>query len=149
MINSHSTGGTGTNLVLNPHIPVKIETLADSSRPVEYFLAETIDGLYVPYALRTPADTGKFPFVFLGYGNGGMGFKWLQDRVRNFGYIMEKFLQAGYACAWGRYRSEVELGYNTGGRLIIDRRQGMDLLNRAPRRSRWACRSQPCWRDAL
>ncbi len=103
-----------------------------SDRPVEYFLAETLDGIYTPYALRTPADEGTFPFIFLAYGNGGGGLEWLEDRMRNFAYITEKFLAAGYACAWGRYRAEVELGFNRGGSLIIDRRQGMDLLNRAP-----------------
>src|SRR5665213_863565 len=45
---------------------------------------------------------------------------------------MECLLDAGYACAWGRYRTEVELGFHHGGSLIIDRRQGMDLMNRAP-----------------
>jgi hypothetical protein len=130
--NSYSMFSEGKSSAFDSHEPVKIESLSSSDRPVEYFLAETIDGLYVPYALRTPTDTGKFPFVFLAYGNGGMGFEWLQDRMHNFAYITEKFLQAGYACAWGRYRSEVELAYNTGGRLVIDRRQGMDLLNRGP-----------------
>lgn len=114
------------------HRPLASANLPGSDRPVEYFLAETLDGIYTPYALRTPADEGTFPFIFLAYGNGGGGLEWLEDRMRNFAYITEKFLAAGYACAWGRYRAEVELGFNRGGSLIIDRRQGMDLLNRAP-----------------
>ena len=71
-----------------------------------------------PYALRTPADEGTFPFVFLAYGNGGGGIGWLRRRLRTHGHIMERLLRAGYACAWGRYRTEVELGYHNGGPLI-------------------------------
>lgn len=118
--------------IFDVDLPLVTETLPGLSRPVEYFLAETMDGIYTPYALRTPADEGTFPFIFLAYGNGGGGFAWLQDRMHNFAYITEKLLAAGYACAWGRYRAEVELGFNHGDPLIVDRRQGMDLLNRAP-----------------
>jgi hypothetical protein len=70
--------------------------------------------------------------VFLAYGNGGGGLEWLRGRVATHGYIMERLLDAGYACAWGRYRTEVELGFHRGGRLVVDRRQGMDLMNRSP-----------------
>jgi hypothetical protein len=112
--------------------PLETETLPGSTRPVSYHLAETRDGLYTPYALRTPHDEGVFPFVFLAYGNGGGGLPWLRERVRTHGHIMDRLLAAGYACAWGRYRSEVELGYHRGGPLIVDRRQGMDLMNRSP-----------------
>jgi dienelactone hydrolase len=45
---------------------------------------------------------------------------------------MERLLERGYACAWIRYRSEVELGYENGGRLIRDSRQGRDMFNRSP-----------------
>ena len=100
--------------------------------PVQYRLASTLDGLYTPYALRLPDGPGPFPFVFLAYGNGGGGLDWLRDRVAHFPYVTERLLAAGYACAWGRYRSEVELGYHTGGPLVRDRRQGMDLFNRSP-----------------
>ena len=117
---------------LNMRLPLSTEDVPGSDRPVSYYLAETLDGLYTPYALRTPADEGRFPFVFLAYGNGGGGLKWLRERVRTHAYVMEKFLAAGYACAWGRYRSEVELGFHHGGPLVIDRRQGMDLMNRSP-----------------
>lgn len=117
---------------LNMQLPLSTEDVPESDRPVSYYLAETLDGLYTPYALRTPADEGRFPFVFLAYGNGGGGLQWLRDRVRTHAYVMEKFLAAGYACAWGRYRSEVELGFHHGGPLVVDRRQGMDLMNRSP-----------------
>ena len=112
--------------------PLDTEPVPGSTRPVSYHLAETHDGLYTPYALRTPDDEGEFPFVFLAYGNGGGGVPWLRERVRTHGYIMDRLLAAGYACAWGRYRSEVELGFHRGGPLVVDRRQGMDLMNRSP-----------------
>ena len=106
--------------------------VAGSDRPVQYRLASTLDGLYTPYALRTPAGPGPFAFVFLAYGNGGGGLEWLRDRVAHYPYVVDRLLAAGYACAWGRYRAEVELGYHTGGPLVRDRRQGMDLFNRSP-----------------
>ena len=112
--------------------PLFVQDVVGSDRPASIYLAPTLDGLYAPYALRTPADEGTFPFVFLAYGNGGGGVEWLRSRLRTHGYIMDRLLDAGYACAWGRYRSEVELGYHRGGSLVIDRRQGMDLLNRSP-----------------
>ena len=111
---------------------VRIETLPGSERPAQYFLAETLDGLYVPYALRLPGGDGPHPFVFVAYGNGGGGFGWLRDRVHRFRYITDVLLDAGYACAWTRYRTEVELGYQNGGPLRTDVRQGMGLMSRAP-----------------
>jgi esterase/lipase len=45
---------------------------------------------------------------------------------------MERLLEGGYACAWLRYRTEVELGYQLGGPLIRGGRQGRELFNRAP-----------------
>ena len=112
--------------------PVLVQPVEGSGRPARVYLAPTLDGLYTPYALRTPADEGTFPFVFLAYGNGGGGIGWLRRRLRTHGHIMERLLRAGYACAWGRYRTEVELGYHNGGPLIVDRRQGMELMNRGP-----------------
>ncbi|GIE97491.1 alpha/beta hydrolase family protein [Paractinoplanes rishiriensis] len=98
----------------------------------DYLLAETLDGLYTPYALRLPPGTGPHPFVFIAYGNGGGGFSWLRDRVHRFRHVTDVLLEAGYACAWSRYRTEVELGYQTGGPLKTDIRQGMELMSRAP-----------------
>lgn len=117
----------------SPGFPAIHEDVPGSTRPVSYHLARTWDGLYVPYALRVPSGDGTgFPFVFLAYGNGGGGLDWLRERVATHGYIMERLLDAGYACAWGRYRTEVELGFHHGGRLVLDRRQGMDLMSRSP-----------------
>ena len=112
--------------------PVRTEALAGSDRPANYFLAETLDGLYTPYALRRPDGPGPHPFVFIAYGNGGGGMSWLRDRVHRFRHVTDVLLDAGYACAWSRYRTEVELGYQTGGPLKTDIRQGMELMSRAP-----------------
>jgi len=109
-----------------------VEQLPGSDRPVHYVLAETLDGLYTPYALRLPDGPGPHPFVLIAYGNGGGGMEWLRDRAHRFRYVTDVLLDAGYACAWTRYRTEVELGYQNGGALHADIRQGMGLLNRAP-----------------
>lgn len=115
-----------------PNEPLFVEDVEGSTRPAEYYLAESRDGLYVPYVVRTPADEGRFPFVFLAYGNGGGGIDWLRRFVRTRPGIMERLLAAGYACGWGRYRTEVDLGFNAGGPLRIEARQGMEVMNRSP-----------------
>jgi dienelactone hydrolase len=112
--------------------PVLVEDVEGSTRPAAYYLAESRDGLYVPYVVRTPAGEGRFPFVFLAYGNGGGGIGWLRQWVHTRRYIMDRLLAAGYACGWGRYRTEVDLGFNRGGPLMVDRRQGMEVMNRSP-----------------
>ena len=75
--------------------PIFVEDVAGSARPAAYYLAESRDGLYVPYVLRTPADEGRFPFVFLAYGNGGGGIGWLREWTRTRSPIMERLLAAG------------------------------------------------------
>lgn len=112
--------------------PLFTQPIEGSARPAQIYLAPTLDGLYAPYALRTPDDEGIFPFVFLAYGNGGGGIEWLLSRLRTHPYIMQRLLAAGYACGWGCYRTEVELGFDRGGKLLVDRRSGMGLMNRAP-----------------
>ena len=116
----------------SPDRPVLVEPLAGSDRPAHYLLAETLDGLYAPYALRLPDGPGPHPFVLVAYGNGGGGMAWLHDRVHRFRHVTDVLLDAGYACAWVRYRTEVELGYQTGGPLRSTVRQGMGLMSRAP-----------------
>lgn len=112
-----------------------VEILAQvdgSQHPVHLLYVETWDGLYAPVGLRLPEGPGPFPTVVMASGNGGGGMAWITDAVNNRGYTMDRLLAAGYACAWIRYRSEVELGYHNGGRLIRDHRQGGDMFNRAP-----------------
>ena len=108
------------------------EPVAGSDVPVHLMYVETWDGLYTPIGVRIPDGVGPFPTVLLASGNGGGGMAWVRDAVNNRGYMMERLLDGGYACAWLRYRSEVELGYHEGGPLVRDVRQGGDLFNRSP-----------------
>ena len=117
---------------LDPEHIVVTESVAGSDAPVELMYVEVWDGLYAPIGVRKPAGEGPFPIVLLASGNGGGGMAWVRDAVANRGYIMEALLAAGFACAWLRYRSEVELGYHEGGKLVRDIRQGRDLFNRSP-----------------
>jgi dipeptidyl aminopeptidase/acylaminoacyl peptidase len=118
--------------VLDPEAVTITEPVADSEIPVNLMYVETWDGLYTPIGLRLPPGPGPFPVVLLASGNGGGGMAWIRDAVANRGLIMERLLEAGYACAWLRYRMEVELGYHLGGPLVRDMRQGRGLFNRAP-----------------
>lgn len=115
---------------IDPENVVITETV--DGAPVMLMYVETWDGLYTPIGLRKPEGAGPFPIVLLASGNGGEGMGWVRDAVRRRGYIMDRLVEAGYACAWLRYRTEVELGYNDGGKLVRDRRQGREMFNRSP-----------------
>jgi dienelactone hydrolase len=117
---------------IDPEQVVITEPVEGSAHPVHLMYVETWDGLYAPIGLRMPDGDGPFAVVLLAAGNGGGGMPWIREAVRNRGHIMDRLLEAGYACAWLRYRTEVELGYNDGGRLVRDIRQGRDLFNRSP-----------------
>ncbi len=108
------------------------EPVAGSDVPVQLMYVETWDGLYTAIGLRVPSGEGPHPVVLLASGNGGGGMSWVRQAVAERGYIMERLLEAGYACAWLRYRTEVELGYDLGGPLIRGGRQGRELFNRSP-----------------
>ncbi len=108
------------------------EPVPGSDVPVQLMYVETWDGLYTPIGLRIPSGEGPHPVVLLASGNGGGGMPWVRQAVAEKGYIMERLLEAGYACAWLRYRTEVELGYELGGPLIRGGRQGRELFNRSP-----------------
>jgi dienelactone hydrolase len=117
---------------IDPSEVVITEPVEGSDLPAHLMYVETWDGLYAPIGLRKPEGDGPFPIVLLASGNGGGGMPWIRNAIANRGYIMDALLQAGYACAWLRYRTEVELGYHRGGRLVRDQRQGQDMLNRSP-----------------
>jgi dipeptidyl aminopeptidase/acylaminoacyl peptidase len=117
---------------MDPENVAIVEEVSGSDIPVELRYVETWDGLYAPVGLRLPPGDGPHPLVLLASGNGGGGMAWIREAVANRGYIMERLLDRGYACAWIRYRTEVELGYETGGRLVRDTRQGRDMFNRSP-----------------
>ena len=99
---------------------------------VHLMYVEVWDGLYTPVGIRKPEGDGPFPMVLLAAGNGGEGMRWIRDAVRNRAYTMDRLAEAGMASAWLRYRSEVELGYNDGGKLVRYIRQGHDMFNRSP-----------------
>ncbi len=117
---------------IDPEHVVVTEPVPGSRYPVRLMYVELLDGVYAPIGLRTPGGEGPHPIVLLGRGNGGGGMAWVRAATRNMGYVQECLLEAGYACAWLRYRAEVELGYSSGGRLVEDVRQGRQLLNRSP-----------------
>lgn len=109
---------------------VKTERIGDAEVHFVYF--ETWDGLYAPMALRLPSGDGPFPIVLLGSGNGGEAMRWHRTVLAERSYILDALIEAGYACAWLRYRTEVELGYNDGGALVRDVRQGREMFSRSP-----------------
>lgn len=115
---------------IDPERVVLTETV--EGRTIHLMFIETWDGLYAPIGLRKPEGDGPFPTVLLASGNGGEGMGWIRNAVRNRGYTMDRLVEAGYACAWLRYRTEVELGYNNGGPMVRDMRQGREMFNRSP-----------------
>lgn len=115
---------------IDPENVIITETIDGAATMLAYI--ETWDGLYTPIGIRKPDGDGPFPIVLAGRGNGGEGMGWVRDAFRRRGYFTDRLVEAGYACAWLRYRTEVELGYNNGGRLMRDRRQGHDMFNRSP-----------------
>ena len=108
------------------------EEIAGSSIPVAYHLVETHDGLYTAIGLRTPEGDGPFPIVLFASGNGGEGLGYVRDYSHNRSWTQERFLDAGYAVAWLRYRQEVE-SPPYDGTLLSDRPwSGRTVLNRPP-----------------
>jgi dienelactone hydrolase len=117
---------------IDPQHIVITEPVKDSPIPVDLMLVEMIDGLYAPIGLRKPAGNGPFPLILFASGNGGGGMAWVREATQNRSWTQEQFLAAGYAVAWLRYRAEVDYAYDKIGKLIEDRRQGRQLLNRGP-----------------
>jgi len=111
---------------------VIVEPVRGSDIPVQLIYVEMIDGVYAPIGLRRPQGPGPFPLVLFTYGNGGGGMAVVRDFTQNASFTQEQFLQAGYAVAWLRYRAEVDYAYDKIGKLIEDKRQGRQLLNRGP-----------------
>lgn len=108
------------------------EAVKGSDIPVHLTYVETLDGLYAPIGIRKPSGDGPFPMVLFASGNGGGGMAWIREATQNRSWSQERFVKAGYAVAWLRYRAEVELGYHNGGKLVQDVRQGRQLLSRGP-----------------
>src|SRR5215470_2491881 len=116
----------------DPQHAVMVEPVRGSDIPVQLIYVEMFDGVYAPIGLRTPPGPGPFPLVLFAYGNGGGGMAVVREFTQNVSFTQEQFLQVGYAVAWLRYRAEVDYAYDKIGKLIEDRRQGRQLLNRGP-----------------
>jgi dienelactone hydrolase len=116
----------------DPQNIVITEPVKGSALPVHLMMIEMIDGVYLPIGLRKPAGRGPFPLVLFASGNGGRGMAWVRDWTQNRSWTQEQFLEHGYAVAWLRYRAEVDYAYDKIGKLIEDKRQGRQLLNRGP-----------------
>jgi dienelactone hydrolase len=108
------------------------EAVTGSAIPVDLTFVETLDGVYVPIGIRKPAGTGPFPLIVFASGNGGGGMAGVRNDTQNRSWTPERFLAAGYAVVWTRYRAEVDYAYDKIGPLIEDRRAGGLLLNRGP-----------------
>jgi dienelactone hydrolase len=123
---------TRSGLRPDPEHAVITEPVEGSDHPVHLIYVEMRDGLYAPIGLRVPAGQGPFPLVLFASGNGGGGMRLIRDFTHNRSWTQERFLDAGYAVAWTRYRAEVDYAYDRVGPLVEDIRQGRQLLNRGP-----------------
>jgi dienelactone hydrolase len=123
--------GLQTTPTNNTYVAVT-EAVRDSEFPVEIMLVDTKDGLYTAIGLRKPAGPGPFPIVLFTSGNGGGGIDYIRNFTQNASWTQEEFLRAGYAVAWLRYRTEVQLGYARGGELVRVGEQDRGVLNRSP-----------------
>lgn len=121
----------GDAMVDPDHIVIS-EPVRGSDIPVQLMYVELLDGVYAPLGLRLPPGAGPFPLVVFASGNGGGGMAVVREFTQNRSWTQEQFLASGYAVAWLRYRAEVDYAYDKIGRLIEDRRQGRQLLNRSP-----------------
>jgi len=117
---------------IDPQHVVVAEPVRGSDIPVQLMYIEMVDGVYAPIGLRTPSGQGPFPLVLFASGNGGGGMAVVRDFTQNVSWTQEEFLKAGYAVAWMRYRAEVDYAYDKIGRLVEDKRQRRQLLNRGP-----------------
>lgn len=117
---------------LEPAVFVFTEPVQDSDIPVDITLLETVDGLYTAIGLRRPKGKGPFPMVLFFTGNGGGGVPWVRHQINNRAYTMERFLEAGYAVGWLRYRAEVWFEYTRVPKLEVSTHLAHQLLNRPP-----------------
>jgi dienelactone hydrolase len=123
---------TNAKQSLDPEHVVIIEEVRGSAIPVHLMYVEMIDGVYAPLGLRLPHGDGPLPLILFASGNGGGGMAVVRDFTHNRSWTQEQFLAAGYAVAWLRYRAEVDYAYDRIGKLVEDRRQNRQLLNRGP-----------------
>jgi len=117
---------------LEPAVFVFTEPVQNSDIPVDITLLETVDGLYTAIGLRRPRGKGPFPMVLFFTGNGGGGVPWVRHQINNRAYTMERFLEAGYAVGWLRYRAEVWFEYTRVPQLEVSQFLAHQLMNRPP-----------------
>jgi len=117
---------------LEPAVFVFTEPVQNSDIPVDITLLETVDGLYTAIGVRKPKGKGPFPIVLFFTGNGGGGVPWVRHQINNRAYTMERFLDAGYAVGWLRYRAEVWFEYTRVPELEVSRFLAHQKLNRPP-----------------
>ena len=117
--------------IANPTTSI-VEKVPGSDVAAELIYVEMNDGTYSPIAMMKPAGNGRFPLVVLAHMNGGGGTEWLREWLQYGNWTPEQLVKAGYAVAWMRYRAEVDYAYDRIGKLIEDRRQLRQLLNRGP-----------------
>jgi dienelactone hydrolase len=122
----------GKSGVVDPEHVVIVEAVRGSEHHVHLMYVEMIDGVYAPIGLRQPTGAGPFPIIVFASGNGGGGMAVIREHTQNRSWTQEQFLAAGYAVAWLRYRAEVDYAYDRIGKLIEDKRQARQLLNRGP-----------------
>jgi predicted dienelactone hydrolase len=115
---------------LEPAVFVFTEPVRNSDIPVDITLLETADGLYTAIGLRKPEGKGPFPIVLFFTGNGGGGVPWVRHQINHRAYTLERFLEAGYAVGWLRYRAEVWFEYTRVPQLEVSNRLAHQLLNR-------------------
>ena len=109
---------------------VVTESVMGSDIPVEYRFVELLDGVYAPIGVRTPAGDGPFPTVVFAHMNGGFGLRWVREWTNYGSGTLERFLDAGYAVIWMRYRAEVDTLY--GDELTVREFQGRQRYSRGP-----------------
>ena len=109
---------------------VVTESVMGSDIPVEYRFVELLDGVYAPIGVRTPAGDGPFPTVVFAHMNGGFGLRWIREWTNYGSGTLERFLDAGYAVIWMRYRAEVDTLY--GDELTVREFQGRQRYSRGP-----------------
>ncbi len=126
------TGAAPKSAAIDPQHVVVTQPVRGSDIPVHLMYVELVDGVYAPIGLRTPPGKGPFPLVLFASGNGGGGMALVQEFTQNASWTQEQFLKSGYAVAWLRYRAEVDYAYDRIGKLIEDKRQRRQLLNRGP-----------------
>ena len=114
---------TGSELVIT-------EPVMGSDIPTQYRFVEMLDGVYAPIGYRTPTTGGPFPTVVFSHMNGGFGLQWLREWTNYGSGTLERFLDAGYAVVWMRYRAEVDTLY--GDELTVREFQGRQRYSRGP-----------------